>query len=125
MKVIACEHIRKLHLAFRKSMLLLFRAIQKLSMQKAAVIWHVASAFLHDCLFCVIGKDTPIDEIVDFIVAAQLAEKYAEESEDSLDGADVNEEDEDVVPVAARGPEVFRAFNISVYVVVSCYLYYL
>ncbi|KAG7631578.1 S-adenosyl-L-methionine-dependent methyltransferase [Arabidopsis suecica] len=53
-----------------------------------------------------LGKDTPIDEMVDFIVAAQLAEKYAEESEDSLDGAEINEEDEDVTPVTARGPEV-------------------
>ncbi|VVA97971.1 unnamed protein product [Arabis nemorensis] len=53
-----------------------------------------------------LGKDTPIDEMVDFIVAAQLAEKYAEESEDSLDDTGMNEEDEDVVPVAAKGPEV-------------------
>uniref|UniRef100_A0A1J3FZB1 DNA (Cytosine-5)-methyltransferase DRM2 n=1 Tax=Noccaea caerulescens TaxID=107243 RepID=A0A1J3FZB1_NOCCA len=53
-----------------------------------------------------LGKDAPIDEMVDFIVAAQLAEKYAEESEDSLDGTELNEEDEDVVPVAAREPEV-------------------
>lgn len=60
-----------------------------------------------------IGKDAPIDEMVDFIVAAQLAEKYAEESEDSLDGTELNEEDEDVVPVAAREPEVSGAFDIS------------
>lgn len=73
----------------------------------------ICSAFLHDCLFCGIGKDTPIDEMVDFIVAAQLAEKYAEESEDSLDGTGMNEEDEDVVPVAAKEPEVFGAFDIS------------
>lgn len=51
--------------------------------------------------------------MMDFIVAAQLAEKYAEESEDSLDGAEINEEDEDVAPVTARGPEVFDAFDIS------------
>lgn len=82
-------------------------------MQIAAVILPIAKAFLHDCLFCVIGKDAPIDEMVDFIVAAQLAEKYAEESEDSLDGAEINEEDEDVTPVTARGPEVFGAFDIS------------
>jgi hypothetical protein len=79
-------------------------------MQIAAIIWPIPKSFLHDCLFCVIGKDTPIDEMVDFIVAAQLAEKYAEESEDSLDGAEINEEDEDVTPVTARGPEVFGAF---------------
>lgn len=60
-----------------------------------------------------IGKDAPIDEMVDFIVAAQLAEKYAEESEDSLDGTELNEEDEDVVPVAAMEPEVSGAFDIS------------
>ncbi|KAL1202651.1 putative inactive DNA (cytosine-5)-methyltransferase DRM3 [Cardamine amara subsp. amara] len=52
------------------------------------------------------GKDVPMDEIVDFITAAQLAEKYAEEAEDSPDGTETNEEDEDVVPVAARAPEV-------------------
>ncbi|CAN8259021.1 unnamed protein product [Cochlearia groenlandica] len=43
-----------------------------------------------------LGKDAPIDEMVDFIVAAQLAEKFAEESEGSLDGTEINEEDEDV-----------------------------
>ncbi|ESQ48195.1 hypothetical protein EUTSA_v10020166mg [Eutrema salsugineum] len=52
-----------------------------------------------------LGKDAPVDEMVDFIVAAQLAEKYAEESEDSLDDIEISE-DEDVAPVAARGPEV-------------------
>lgn len=82
-------------------------------MQKAAVISPVGKVFLPDSLFCMIGKDAPIDEMMDFIVAAQLAEKYAEESEDSLDGAEINEEDEDVAPVTARGPEVFDAFDIS------------
>ncbi|CAA7015576.1 unnamed protein product [Microthlaspi erraticum] len=53
-----------------------------------------------------LGKDALIDEMVDFIVAAQLAEKYAEESEDSLDGTEINEEDDDVVPLAATEPEV-------------------
>lgn len=83
---------------------MLLGVIHKLSMQKAAVIWHVASAFIHDCIFGVIGKDVPFDEIVDFITAAQLAEKYSEEAE---------EEEEDDVTVAARRPEVFGAFNIS------------
>ncbi|XP_010465764.1 PREDICTED: DNA (cytosine-5)-methyltransferase DRM2-like [Camelina sativa] len=53
-----------------------------------------------------LGKEAPVDEMVDFIAAAQLAEKYAEESEDSLDGAEINEEDENVDEVMARGPEV-------------------
>ncbi|XP_024014165.1 probable inactive DNA (cytosine-5)-methyltransferase DRM3 [Eutrema salsugineum] len=62
-------------------------------MWKATLIWRVASAFLHYFFLCVIGKDAPIDVIADFIVAAQLAEKYAEESED-------------VIPVVAREPDV-------------------
>ncbi|XP_009146024.1 probable inactive DNA (cytosine-5)-methyltransferase DRM3 isoform X1 [Brassica rapa] len=53
-----------------------------------------------------LGKDAQIDVMVDFIVAAQLAEKFAEESDESLDDTEINEEDEDVIPVAARGPEV-------------------
>ncbi|CAH8337076.1 unnamed protein product [Eruca vesicaria subsp. sativa] len=53
-----------------------------------------------------LGNTAQIDEMVDFIVAAQLAEQYAEESEDSLDDTEINEEDEDASPVAARGPEV-------------------
>lgn len=60
-----------------------------------------------------IGQDAEIDEMVDFIVATQLAEKFAEESEDSLDDTETNEEDEDVIPVAARGPEVFDTFPLG------------
>ncbi|KAJ0264301.1 inactive DNA [Hirschfeldia incana] len=53
-----------------------------------------------------LGHSAEIDVMVDFIVAAQLAEQFAEESEDSPDDTEINEEDEDVIPVAARGPEV-------------------
>ncbi|CAH2053473.1 unnamed protein product [Thlaspi arvense] len=53
-----------------------------------------------------LGANAAIDEMVDFISAAQLAEKYEEESEESLDGSGNNEEDEAVVQIAARGPQV-------------------
>ncbi|XP_010551200.1 PREDICTED: DNA (cytosine-5)-methyltransferase DRM1 [Tarenaya hassleriana] len=56
-----------------------------------------------------LGKDAPIDEMVDFIIAAQLAEKLEEESDQSC------EEEPDVVPVAggaaaAKRPEVSDEF---------------
>lgn len=63
-----------------------------------------------------LGKDAQIDVMVDFIVAAQLAEKFAEESDESLDDTEINEEDEDVIPVAARGPEVCNVFEISCWI---------
>ncbi|CAH8392075.1 unnamed protein product [Eruca vesicaria subsp. sativa] len=44
-----------------------------------------------------LGKGTPVDEMIDFITAAQLAEEYAEESEDLLDGTETNREDENVI----------------------------
>lgn len=74
-----------------------------------------ANAFLHDLLFCLIGHGAEIDVMVDFIVAAQLAEQFAEESEDSPDDTEINEEDEDVIPVAAREPEVFNTFLLGLF----------
>lgn len=53
---------------------------------------------------------SPIDELVDFIAAAQLAEKYTAQSQDSLDCIESNESVH-VVPVAARGHEVSGAFD--------------
>lgn len=41
---------------------------------------------------CMSGQDTPIDELVDFIVAAQIAEKLEEDTDDTVhNGEEKNE----------------------------------
>lgn len=49
-----------------------------------------------------IHKGVQMDEILNFLVAAQLDEKYAEDSQDLSDGTETNREDDDVVVLSTE-----------------------
>lgn len=55
----------------------------------------------------VLGQDTPIDELVDFIVAAQIAEKFEEDTNDTVQNGD---EKNEVFNILALSSNVFYMF---------------
>lgn len=62
-----------------------------------------------------IHKGVQMDEMIDFLVAAQLDEKYAESSQDN--GSDTNRGENDVVVVLPA--EVLIALSLCVYLYCS------